>query len=103
MRSIKMYLKYKRKKVWPSGSIYCRVDTGDIAEVNLTMEVEEGWNEVELWDFDFLSRNDFLWTFRIKVDDEVGECTNTMTLVEKNSSASYLLELEILAEKPVYG
>ena len=96
-----MYLKFDGKKIWPSGSIYYRVDTGDVVEVNLVLTVAEGWNEVELWDFDFLSRNDFLGTFRFKVDNQPGEYTNTMTLVEKNSTASYLLEWEILAEKTV--
>ena len=94
-----MYLKYKGKKVWPAGSFYYRVDTGDIATVNLELEVDEGWNEIELWDFDYLSRNDFLGTFRFKVDDQPGEYSNTMTLVEKNSSASYFLKWEILSEK----
>ncbi|MEL7148472.1 MAG: hypothetical protein AAFO69_19010 [Bacteroidota bacterium] len=96
-----MYLKFQGKKVWPAGSIYYRVDTGDIVEVDLVLAVEVGWNEVELWDFDFLSRNDFLGTFRFKVDDQPGEYTNSMTLVEKNSTASYLLEWEILSEKAV--
>lgn len=91
-----MYLKHNGSKIWPKGSIYYRVDTGDIAEVDLIMEVEEGWTEIELWDFDFLSRNDFLGTFRFKVDDEPGTYTNSMRLVEENSTASYLLNWEIL-------
>ena len=91
-----MYLKYKGKKIWPSGIIYYRVDTGDTAPVNLTMEVPEGWNEIELWDFDYLSRNDFLGIFRFNVDDEVGVYTNSMDLVEEGSTASYILYWEIL-------
>lgn len=94
-----MYLKYKGEKIWPKGSIYYRVDTGDVAQVGLTMEVEEGWNEIELWDFDFLSRNDFLGKFRFKVDDEPGVYTNSMNLVEENSTASYILDWEILEEE----
>ncbi|MBV6647908.1 MAG: hypothetical protein KI790_20780 [Cyclobacteriaceae bacterium] len=91
-----MYLKYKGKKVWPRGSIYYRVDTGDVAPVGLELEVEEGWTEVELWDFDYLSRNDFLGTFRFKVDDQSGSYSTSMTLVEPNSTASYILKWEIL-------
>ncbi len=94
-----MYLRHDDKKIWPKGSIYYRVDTGDVAPVELTMEVNEGWTEIELWDFDYLSRNDFLGTFRFKVDDEPGVYTNTMKLVELNSTASYILEWEILDEQ----
>lgn len=92
-----MYLKYKGEKIWPKGYIYYRVDTGDIAPINVTLEVEEGWNEIELWDFDYLSRNDFLGTFRFFVNDDPGEFTNSMILVEKNSTAAYILDWEILA------
>ena len=94
-----MYLKFKGEKIWPKGSIYYRVDTGDVAPVNLVLDVKEGWNEIELWDFDFLSRNDFLGTFRFKVDNIPGEYTNTMKLMEENSTASYRLEWEILEEQ----
>lgn len=93
-----MYLRHEGKKIWPKGSIYYRVDTGDTAPINLTLEVEAGWNEIELWDFDYLSRNDFLGTFRFKVDDDSpGMYTNSMHLVEKNSTASYILDWEILS------
>ncbi len=94
-----MYLKMNGEKIWPKGSIYYRVDTGDVAPVDLTLEVQQGWNEVELWDFDYLSRNDFLGKFRFKVDNNPGVYTNTMELVEKNSTASYVLDWEILNEE----
>ena len=91
-----MYLKMNGEKIWPAGSIYYRVDTGDIVDLDVTLDVKEGWTEIELWDFDYLSRNDFLGKFRFKVDSKIGKYTNTMTLVEENSSASYLLEWEIV-------
>ncbi len=93
-----MYLKYKGEKIWPKGSIYFRVDTGDVAPVNVTLELEEGWHEIELWDFDYLSRNDFLGIFKFLVDDQAGVYSNTMALVEKNSTAAYVLDWEILDE-----
>ncbi|MEP1095291.1 MAG: hypothetical protein ABJG78_09285 [Cyclobacteriaceae bacterium] len=91
-----MYLRHDGRKIWPKGSIYYRVDTGDVAPVNLTLDVEEGWTEIELWDFDYLSRNDFLGTFRFKVDGSPGLYSNTMKLVEENSTAAYVLQWEIL-------
>ena len=64
-----MYLKKDGKKIWPPGELYHRVDTGDVEQVGLELEVEEGWNEIELWDFDFVSLNDRLGVFKFKVDD----------------------------------
>lgn len=94
-----MYLKFKGKKIWPIESTYYRVDTGDIAIINLTLDLEEGWAEIELWDFDYLSNNDFLGTFGFKVDDTPGDYSNSMNLVEKNSTASYILDWEILTQE----
>lgn len=91
-----VYLKYKGEKIWPSGAIYHRLDTGDLVEVNLELEVEKGWVVVELWDFDFLSRNDLLGKFEFKVDEEKGEFSNTMKLLEEGSTASYVMKWEIL-------
>lgn len=94
-----MYLKMNGEKIWPKGSIYFRVDTGDVATVDLTLEVEHGWNEIELWDFDYLSKNDFLGKFKFKVDNSPGVYSNTMKLVEEDSTASYILDWEILDEE----
>ena len=46
-----MYLKKDGKKIWPEGEMYHRVDTGDREIVNLELDVPNGWNEIEVWDF----------------------------------------------------
>ncbi|MEM6376840.1 MAG: hypothetical protein AAF705_01430 [Bacteroidota bacterium] len=91
-----MYLKKEGQKIWPEGERYHRVDTGDVKEVGLTLSVEEGWNEIELWDYDFISANDLLGVFKFKVDDTPGKYSTSMTLLERNSTASYLMFWEIL-------
>ena len=91
-----MYLKHDGQKIWPEGSLYHRLDTGDVADIGVVLEVEEGWVEVELWDFDYLSLNDHLGSFKFKVDDAPGAYTNSMKLEESDSTASYFLEWEIL-------
>ncbi len=91
-----MYLKFNGNKIWPEGHLYYRLDEGELAEVNLTLEVEEGWVEIELWDYDYMSRNDLLGSFGFKVDDTPGKYTNSMKLLEKDSTASYFLKWEIL-------
>lgn len=94
-----MYLKYKGSKIWPEGQLYFRIDVDEIAKVNKTLEVPEGWVEIELWDFDFTSRNDHLGTFRFKVDNQPGKYSCSMKINEKETeAASYLLFWEILED-----
>lgn len=93
-----MYLMQKGKKIWPAGDLYHRVDTGDLVEIGIDLEMKEGWNEIELWDFDFVSFNDKLGVFKFQVDNTPGGYSTTMTLLEKNSTASYILFWEILRE-----
>ncbi|UXP34090.1 hypothetical protein N6H18_09055 [Reichenbachiella agarivorans] len=91
-----MYLKHRGKKVWPVGNRYFRMDTGDKVLVDLLLDVESGWVEVELWDFDYLSFNDHLGTFRFNVDAPKGEYSTTMDLLEKGSTASYIMHWEVV-------
>ncbi|MEM6642232.1 MAG: hypothetical protein AAF616_04560 [Bacteroidota bacterium] len=91
-----LYLKMHGQKIWPEGQIYHRVDTGDKVDVGLILEVTEGWNEIEVWDFDFISRNDLLGAFRFNVNTVPGQYSTSMTLLEKNSTASYYLFWEVL-------
>ncbi|MEO9872267.1 hypothetical protein [Ekhidna sp.] len=91
-----MYLKMDGHKIWPEGERYHRVDTGDVEHINMDFEVSEGWNEIELWDYDFVTLNDKLGVFKFKVDDEYGKYSTSMTLLERDSTASYMLFWEIL-------
>ena len=91
-----MYLKMNGQKIWPEGERYHRVDTGDVEQVGLELEVNEGWHEMEVWDYDFVSLNDLLGVFRFKVDDTPGKYSTSMELLERNSTASYVLFWEIL-------
>lgn len=94
-----MYLKMGGEKIWPQGELYHRVDTGDVEQVGLELEVNEGWNEIELWDFDFVTLNDKLGVFKFKVDDNTGKYSTSMEVLERNSTASYMLFWEILDEE----
>ncbi|MEP4533208.1 MAG: hypothetical protein ABJ004_08980 [Cyclobacteriaceae bacterium] len=91
-----MYLKKDGEKIWPEGEKYHRLDTGDKVEINLELDVPEGWNEVELWDFDFVSRNDLLGVFKFKVDGKPDKYSTSMELLEEGSTASYLMFWEVL-------
>lgn len=94
-----MYLKKDGKKIWPEGEKFYRVDTGDITDIELDLEVSEGWNEIELWDYDYVSLNDRLGVFKFKIDHEPGKYSTSMTLLERNSTASYIMYWEILTKE----
>jgi len=92
-----MFLKFKGKKIWPTDHKYFRIQSNEAADVQHTMDVQEGWVEIELWDYDLTSFNDLLGTFRLKVDDHPGSYSASLTRNEKKShTASYLLNWEIL-------
>lgn len=91
-----MYLKFNGEKIWPEGARYFRLDSGDHVAIDLTVEVPEGWVEIELWDFDYLSKNDFLGKFRFLVDRMTGDYSTSMSLDEDEGTASYVLNWEIL-------
>ncbi len=90
-----LYLKMNGEKIWPEGGMYHRVDTGDKVEVNLELDVHAGWNEIEVWDFDFVSKNDLLGVFKFSVDTDPGEYSTTMELLERDSTAMYHLFWEL--------
>ncbi len=91
-----VYLKLKGKKIWPSGSAYKSIDSGERTPVDIDFEHEEGEMDIELWDFDYMSRNDHLGTFTMKVDDHKGNYTTSMRLKDEKSTASYILEWAIV-------
>lgn len=93
-----MYLKKDGHKIWPEGERFHRVDTGDVEQVDLVLDVNEGWNEIEVWDFDYASLNDKLGVFKFKVDNNPGKYSTSMTLLERNSTASYFMQWELLYE-----
>lgn len=92
-----MFLKYDGHKFWPTDGKYFRIDVNEKVEINQDLDVPEGWNEIELWDYDFVTLNDHLGTFKIKVDDSPGKYSASMILNTKETkSASYFLEWEVL-------
>lgn len=94
-----VYLKYNGKKIWPSEGIYKGIDVSETFDLGVEIDVADPQQPavIELWDFDYLSANDFLGTFEITLgDDTYGKFTTSMKLKEKESTASYILHWEIV-------
>ena len=90
-----MFLKYNGHKIWPKGDLYWSIDSGEEAQVDLEMDVPEGWTKIELWDFDYMSLNDHLGDFDFQVDDTPGVYSTSMHITEEGTTASYILRWEI--------
>lgn len=93
-----VFLKYKGKKIWPQGRFYKSINTSESFELDLPVHLDNPHEpiKIELWDFDYLSANDFLGYFEMTIGDEkMGEFSTSMTLQEKDSTASYVLHWEI--------
>jgi len=71
-----IYLAINKKKIWPKNKKYKQLEVGP-TELNFDIkEVERGQTiEIQLWDYDLLSRNDFLGTFKLILDSPGGGLT----------------------------
>ncbi|MEQ8473279.1 MAG: hypothetical protein RIC35_18935 [Marinoscillum sp.] len=94
-----VYLKYNGEKIWPEHGLYKGIDNSETFEVGVEISHPDR-NEpvvIELWDFDYLSANDFLGTFEMIIgEDHEGSFSTSMNIKEKGSTASYILFWEIL-------
>ena len=92
-----VFLKYNHKKIWPvkhhyesmnKGTLPVAVEIGDLP-VNSVVEIE-------LWDYDLLSANDHLGTFRLIADKPGGPFNTDLTPNKKKSDhARYNLQWQL--------
>jgi len=89
-----IYLMFKGRKLWPETEKYQRLDLG---HTNLSISIPEVKKgeilEVEVWDYDVLSKNDKLGTFQLNLDQFGGGFKTEMKKFGK-TQASYSLEWE---------
>ena len=92
-----VFLKLNGKKIWPETSKY-RTMKMDKAEVRVEIpDLDKGvMIEIELWDFDLLSRNDLLGSFKLQADRQGGPFVAEMIRnVEESGVARYNMDWEI--------
>ena len=87
-----VFLKLNDKKIWPGGKLYKQINSGEKIEISKSLEHPEGNVCIELWDFDFLSKNDKLGEFTMKLDSEKGTFFSNLKVTRAGSTASYMLE-----------
>ena len=89
-----IYLAINKKKIWPINKKYKQLEVGS-TELNFDIkEVERGQTiEIQLWDYDLLSRNDFLGTFKLILDSPGGPYSTDLSKKD-TKVANYTLEWE---------
>ncbi|MEO9482268.1 MAG: hypothetical protein ABJG47_02435 [Ekhidna sp.] len=92
-----IFLKISDRKVWPQKSKYLKIGVDEAIEVSIGGKFEGHWMALELWDYDYTSRNDHLGTFHLDMTQEQGHYGTILTLNEEVSDhADYMLNWEIL-------
>lgn len=88
-----VFLKNKGVKIWPKSAKYQQLPFGETI-LDLNIEDLEGSDtvEIELWDYDSLSRNDNLGSFILPLD-QPGKF-QTELKKQSGSGASYSLDWE---------
>ena len=92
-----VFLKYKNARIWPVHHHYESMNKGS-KEVNVEIRdlAANTVIEIELWDYDFLSANDLLGTFRLTADKPGGPFnTDFIPNTRKSDRARYNLEWQL--------
>ncbi|MEM9896169.1 MAG: hypothetical protein AAF789_07340 [Bacteroidota bacterium] len=93
-----IYIKFRDKKIWPKNANYHRLGVDEKATLGLSSSFKSEWVELELWDYDFASKNDFLGTFQLQTTQEPGHYGTVLTNnLEVSEHAEYVLNWEIVA------
>jgi hypothetical protein len=91
-----IYIKYKDKKIAPVDTKFYKMPQGPL-ELNIEIELDKSdeWVELELWDYDVLSPNDFLGNFKLMVD-ELSEDFTAELIRTEDPKARYVLNWAVI-------
>jgi hypothetical protein len=93
-----IFIKFQGNQVWPKNVKFQSIDAGVTLKIDLELTFVSGWADIELWEYDFWSKNDYLGNFYLKGDNYVGEYTCEL---ERNKDvtdrAKYSLHWEIIS------
>ena len=91
-----IFIKYKDEKVAPADAKFIKMTKDPVAlGIEIELEKNEKWVELELWEHDHFSPNDSLGSFKLLVDQ--ASDTFTAELVRnKDSDARYALNWTVI-------
>lgn len=94
-----VFLKHKGQRIWPNPKRFHQMNSGERVSLNQSLSPDCPDLSIELWDWDLLSPNDLLGCFHIRLNpDDFGRFTASLNKKDERSTASYLLEWEIVGD-----
>lgn len=94
-----IFLKLNDKKIWPAKSKFERIGVDDKLDIKLAGKFNGSTLALELWDYDYTSRNDHLGTFHLELNEPPG---NYGTILTPNDDvtdhADYMLNWTLLPD-----
>lgn len=91
-----IFIKYMDKKVAPAEGKFIKISKDPVPiEVEIELDKNEKWVELELWDYDLFSRNDSLGSFKLLVDQASDNFTAELVR-NKDSEARYVLNWSVI-------
>jgi len=92
-----IYLRFRTEKIWPSGAKFLKIDTNETLDINLGLDISSIWVEIELWEYDYLKKDDHLGDFIFKSSNYSGEYTCELKVTDEwEGKTKYTLKYEIL-------
>lgn len=92
-----IFLKFQGEKLWPKKGKFERIDENQTIDLNLNLNAKTIWVELELWEYDYMSRNDFLGDFTFKSSNYAGEYTAELKVADEFAGkVEYSLRWELL-------
>lgn len=93
-----IFLKLLGDKIWPTSSKFTRIDSDQTVDINLTIEAKTMWVEIELWEYDYLSKNDHLGDFVFKSRNYPGEYSSELKVMDNfDGKVAYTLHWEVVS------
>ena len=92
-----IFIKFRGEKIWPAKTKFDRIDADQTIHLNLDIDAVTIWMEIELWEYDYMSKNDHLGDFVFKSSNYRGEYNSELKPLDGFEEVSYTLNWEILS------
>jgi hypothetical protein len=91
-----IFIRFRDEKIWPAENKFVKM-TKDPASMGIEVELnpDDKWVELELWDYDRFTPNDSLGKFNLLVDQAAENFTAEL-IRQKDSDARYVLNWSVV-------
>ena len=94
-----IFIRYKDEKIAPVDAKFIRMTKDPVTlDVEIELDGDEKWIELELWDYDRFTLNDSLGKFALLVD-QAAETFTAELVRNKDSDARYVLNWSVIERR----